>query len=273
MVKDLVVYPDQRITVIASDVRFFDEELHELLQDMKDTMNAHGADGLAASQIAVPARVIVIKDGEGNELEFINPRLIKGMGAITTSETTLYLPKIKRDIARYEKFTLVYQDRYGKDHSMDFEGVLGVVIQRKLDYTFGSSFAAKFKQKEREAIERELAGKGVGGSFESYDDLSNREYFTSMIQKLLALEFLTLFAPLFNFTTQTMEQLYTFDKVATGLSLVFIIIYFIYGKYEMTKRLSCTGCQVINFVNVSLQYIVLIVLFFVGSYYIVNPNS
>ncbi|MBN2825791.1 MAG: peptide deformylase [Campylobacterales bacterium] len=272
MVRDLVVYPDQRITVISSDVRFFDEELHELLEDMKDTMNEHKADGLAAIQIAVPARAMIIRDENGEILELINPRLIKGFGAITTTESTLYLPNIKRDITRYERFTLVYQDREGKDCSRDFEGELGVVVQRKLDYTFGSSFAGRFKAKELEGIEQELAGKGVGGSFESYDDLSNREYFTSMSAKLLFLEFLTLFSPLFNFTTQTMEKIYLFDKVATALIVVFIIIYFIYGKYEMTKRLSCTGCQVINFVNVSLQYLVMAGVLFGLSHWLVNPH-
>jgi len=271
MVKDLVVYPDQRITVISSDVRFFDEELAELLEDMKDTMKEHNVDGLAAIQIAVPARVIIIKDKNGEYLEIINPRLIKGFGAITTTETTLYLPKIKRDITRYERFTLVYQDREGNNLSMDVDGELGVLIQRKIDYTFGSSFASKFKQEGREGIERELAGKGVGGSFESYDDLSKREYFTSMTIKLLFLQFLTLFSPLFSFSAQTMANIYTFDKVATGLSVLFIIIYFIYGKYEMTKRLSCTGCQVINFVNVSLQYFTMVGVMFGLVYWIVRP--
>jgi len=271
MVKDLVVYPDQRITVISSDVRFFDEELHELLQDMKDTMNEHKVDGLAAIQVAVPARIMVIRKPDGEILELINPRLIKGKDAITTTETTLYLPNIKRDITRYKSFTLVYQDRDGKDCSMDFEGEFGVLVQRKLDYTFGSSFAAKFKQKGREDIEKELAGKGVGGSFESYEDLSNREYFTSMSAKLLFFMFLSLFTPLFNFAPETMANIYTFDQVAAGLSVLFIIIYFIYGKYEMTKRLSCTGCQVVNFFSVSLQYLTVTGILFGLSYFIVKP--
>jgi peptide deformylase len=59
MIRDLVVYPDQRITVISSVVRFFNEELCKLLEDMKDTMNEHKVDGLIAIQIAVPARVIL----------------------------------------------------------------------------------------------------------------------------------------------------------------------------------------------------------------------
>jgi len=272
MVRDLVVYPDQRITVISSDVRFFDEELHELLEDMKDTMNEHKVDGLAAIQIAVPARVILLRDSNGEILELINPRLIKGFGAITTSETTLYLPNVQRDITRYERFTLVYQDREGNNCAKDFEGVLGVLVQRKLDYTFGSSFAGRFKASGREAIEKELAGKGVGGSFESYDNLSNREYFTSMSGKLLFLEFLTLFGSLFDLSAQTLANLHLFNTIATALIVIFIIIYFIYGKYEMTKRLSCTGCQVINFVNVSLQYLALAGVLFALSHFIVNPH-
>ncbi|SHO81563.1 Peptide deformylase [hydrothermal vent metagenome] len=272
MIKDLVVYPDKRIGIVSSDVRAFDEELFELLEDMKDTMNEHKVDGLSAIQIAVPASVIIIRKNDGEYLEIINPRIINHSGKITTAETTLYLPNIIKDISRYESFTMVYQDRYGNDKSMFVDGDLSPLIQRKIDYIYGSSFIHKFNPEGRKDIENELAGKGSKGSFESYDNLSRGEYFTSMASKLLFFEFLTLFAPIFNPSIDTLNNFYMYDKIASILSILLVIIYFAYSKYEAMSKISCTGCQIVSFASRSIKYILITIILFVASYYIVNPN-
>ncbi len=272
MIRDLVVYPDKRIGIVSTDVRVFDDELIELLEDMKDTMNEHKVDGLSAIQIAVPACAMIIKKSDGEYLEIINPRIVNHNGSKTTLEETLYLPNIAKDITRYESFTMVYQDRYGNDKSMFVDGELSPLIQRKIDYIYGSSFIHKFNPKGRKDIENELAGKGSKGSFESYDNLSRGEYFMSMSSKLLFLEFLTLFAPIFNPSTDTLNNLFGYDKIASIVSILLVIIYFAYSKYEATTRLSCTGCQVINFMTRSLKYTLITIILFIASYYIVNPN-
>jgi len=272
MIKDLVIYPDKRISIVSSDVRLFDDELVELLEDMKDTMNANNSDGLSAIQIAVPASVMIIKDNKGDILEFINPRVINHSGEFNSTETTLYLPNITRTFKRYKKFSMVYEDRFGKQHSMNIDGELSAIIQRKIDYIFGSSFVHKFNPAGRKDIENELAGKGSGGSFEDYENISGRDYFKSIASKLLFFQFLTLFSIFFNLSINTLNNLYSYDKIATVLSTILIISYFIYSKYEATKRLSCTGCQVVSFATVTVKFFLIIITLFLLSYYLVNPN-
>jgi peptide deformylase len=272
MVKELILYPDERINIASADVRHFDDELFTLIDDMKDTIESHNAEGLAAIQIAVPLSVVVIKDPEGNWQEFINPRVLKVKGKTTSLETSLYLPNIEEEIPRYEKISFVYQDRTGKQHSMSAEGKYGFLLQRKFDYTFGGTFANKLDRKNRKRVEKNLSISGATGEFNANSTISKREYFKSMMSKLLFFEGLTLFAPLFNVEKETLASLYSYDIFATIASLVLVVAYFAYAKYEASRVISCTGCQVVSFTAVAIKYLFIIVVLFIGSYYLVNPN-
>jgi len=271
MVKDLVVYPDSRIDLVSADVRYFDDALVMLIDDMKDTVEAHNADGLAAIQVAYPLSVVVVKDDAGNFLEFINPRIIKKQGSVASLERTLYLGDVERTIERYERISLIYQDRHGVQQSLQAEGALSLRIQRKFDYVFGGSFVTKMSADARKGLEKELAHSGIVGTFDSDGPVSGREYFKSMMTKLLVLEFLTLFTPLFEFETDTRAMFYTFDVYASVILILLNIGYFAYAKYEASRVISCTGCQVVSFMSVSLKYFVLTALLFGASYYLVQP--
>ncbi len=271
MVRDVLTYPDSRIDLVSADVRYFDEALVSLIEDMKDTVEANNADGLAAIQIAYPLSVVVVKDEAGDFLELINPRIIKKQGSIASLEQTLYLPDVERTINRYERIWLIYQDRHGAQHSLQAEGMLSLRIQRKFDYVFGGSFATKMSAKERKGLEKELAHSGVVGTFDSNGPVSGREYFKSMMNKLLVLEFLTLFTPLFSFETSTLALFYKFDIYATAALILLNIGYFAYAKYEANRVISCTGCQVVSFMSVSLKYFVATAVLFGASYTILRP--
>ena len=271
MVQELVTYPDDRINLVSADVRVFDEELYSLIDDMKDTIEAHSADGLAAVQIGNPSSVVVIKDANGEYLEFINPRIIRKKGSVQSVERTLYLPDTERTINRYESISLIYQDRESNQQSMKADGALSLLIQRKFDYVFGGSFVTKMKPKERKNLEKELAQAGVAGTFDSYGPISKREYFKSMMGKLLFLEFLTLFAPLFDFKAETIASFYTFDFYVTIVLILLNIGYYAYAKHEADRVVSCTGCQVVNFISISLQYFAMTALLFAASYYLLRP--
>ena len=148
MVKELILYPDERINIASADVRKFDKELDSLVRDMKDTIESHNAQGLAAIQIAIPLCVVVAKDPEGNWLELFNPRIIRAKGKSTSTETSLYLPNIKEEIPRHEEITIVYQDRTGKQQSIQAKGSFAYLLQRKIDYVFGGTFANKLDRKK-----------------------------------------------------------------------------------------------------------------------------
>ena len=272
MVKELILYPDERINIASADVRHFDDELFALIDDLKDTIESHNAQGLAAIQIAVPRSVVVVKDPEGNWQEFINPRILKVKGKTTSLETSLYLPNIEEEIPRHEKISFIYQDRNGDQHSMSAEGEYSFLLQRKFDYTFGGTFANKLDKKNRKRVEKNLSISGSTGEFNANSTMSKREYFKSMMSKLLFFEGLTLFAPLFNFTEETLSSMYKYDIFATIASLILVVAYFAYAKYEASRVISCTGCQVVSFTAVAVKYLLIIIILFAGSYYLVNPN-
>jgi len=112
LVKELVVYPDDRI-LACTDVRSFKEDLVRLIDDIKDTMEANGLSALSAIQIARPFNVIVIKTDDGY-LELINPRILLKEGSFESIEETSYYPNIKIKVPRYKKIKLIYEDRNGK---------------------------------------------------------------------------------------------------------------------------------------------------------------
>lgn len=271
MVQPLVIYPDSRIDLVSADVRVFNEELFRLIDDLKDTIEANCAEGLAAIQIGIPSSVVVIKRDDGEYLELINPRIIKKSGSVKSVERTLYLPDVERTINRYESIDLIYEDREGKLQSLHADGALALLIQRKFDYVFGGSFVTKMNAKDRKNVEKELANAGVVGSFDSDGPISGREYFKSLMTKLLVLEFLTLFAPLFSFEPETIASFYNFDYYITIILILLNIGYFAYAKYEANRVISCTGCQVVSFVSVSIKYFIMTGLLFGASYYILRP--
>jgi len=271
MVKELLRYPDERINIASADVRHFNSELFELIEDMKETIEANRLEGLAAIQIAIPLSVVIVKDPNGHWQEFINPRILKVKGMATSLETSAYLPNIEEEIPRHEEISFIYQDRTGAQHSMQAKGTYGFLLQRKFDYTFGGTFANKLDRKNRKRVEKNLSLSGSPGEFNANSTISKREYFKSVMSKLLFFEALTLFAPLFDVKKETLHTLYTYDLFATLASLILVVAYFVYAKYEASRVISCTGCQVVSFTAVAIKYLLIIAVLFAGSYYLVKP--
>ncbi len=158
----VVVYPDKRLKIVSKEVNEFDSELHALLDDMYDTMMASNGIGLAAIQIAVPKRILLlcIPDEEGEQhnddlLEIINPVISKEQGTIVYQEGCLSVPSFYEDIERYEKLTLTYQDRHGNQQSLEAEGLLSVAIQHEIDHLDGKLFIEKLSYMRRKKFEKE----------------------------------------------------------------------------------------------------------------------
>jgi len=272
MVRELILYPDERINIASANVRSFDDELYKLIEDMKDTITFHNADGLAAIQVAIPLSVVIVKNKDGGWLELLNPRIIKAKGKSISTETSLYLPDIEEQIPRDENITIIYQDRNGDQKSMRVDGELGYLLQRKIDYTFGGTFANKLDRKNRKRVEKRLSINGVQGEFNANSNFSKREYFKSAINKLLFFEALFLFAPFFKPKEETLLSFYHYGIFATVASILLTIGYFIYAKYEADKMISCTGCQVVSFSAVAIKYFLMTIILFLGTYYWVNPS-
>lgn len=270
MIRPLITYPDPFINRVSGDVRQFDDSLHRLIEDMKETMEAHQAEGLAAIQVGSPLSVVVIKQEDGGYLELINPRILNKKGSVDSVERTLYMPQVERNIKRYESISLIYQDRDGQQHSLKLDGPLALLVQRKFDYVFGGSYVNKMNPKERKNLEKELASDGVVGSFEGFTPISKREYFKSMMNKLLVIETVMLFTPLMGLETETLAACYRWSIYITIALLLLNAAYYAYAMYEAKRVVSCTGCQVVSFLSISLRYLTMTGIVFAGSYFILG---
>ena len=165
MVRDIVIYPDKRLKRISKEVLTFDNELHNLLEDMYDTMVSKNGVGLAAIQIGVEKRVLIINLPDENDddalpvksetLEIINPIFIKKEGSCKHQEGCLSIPGVYEDIERSEHIVLEYQDRYGEKKTIENNNFLAIAIQHEIDHLDGKVFIEKLSILKRKKFEKE----------------------------------------------------------------------------------------------------------------------
>ncbi len=162
MIREIITYPDKRLFLRSNEVERFDEELHRLLDDMYETMMAKGGIGLAAIQIAVPLRALIINlpDDEGKQhkeelLELINPKIVEAKGSIVYPEGCLSVPEYFEDVERFGWVKVEYQDRFGQPHTLEAEGVLAVAVQHEMDHLDGHLFIERLPYLKRKKFEKE----------------------------------------------------------------------------------------------------------------------
>ena len=166
MVRDVVVYPDKRLKLISKEVKAFDEDLHGLLDDLYDTMCAKNGVGLAAIQIGVDQRVLIInvplEIEEGghdqpreNTLEMINPIIVEKDGSEIFQEGCLSIPGVYEDIERAKHVVVEYFDRDGKKQSIESDDFLSIAMQHEMDHLDGKVFIEKLSYIKRKKFEKE----------------------------------------------------------------------------------------------------------------------
>ena len=165
MVRDIVIYPDKRLKLISEEVTEFDSELHSLLEDMYDTMLSKKGVGLAAIQIGVTKRVLIINLPDENDddalpvksetLEIINPIFIKKEGSCKHQEGCLSIPGIYEDIERAEHIVLEYHNRHGEKKTIENNDFLAIAIQHEIDHLDGKVFIEKLSILKRRKFEKE----------------------------------------------------------------------------------------------------------------------
>ncbi len=163
MIKEIVVYPDRRLKLVSKDVKSFDGALHDLLDDMYETMYSKNGVGLAAIQIGVCKRVLIInvpledsdEQPKDNTLEMINPVIIEKDGTEKFQEGCLSIPGVYEDIERAKHVKVEYFNRDGKKHTVDDNGFLAVAIQHEIDHLDGKVFIEKLSYSKRKKFEKE----------------------------------------------------------------------------------------------------------------------
>jgi len=175
MVREIVVYPDKRLKLVSKDISAFDENLHALLDDMYETMRSKNGVGLAAIQIGVDKRVLIInvplevEEGEQdqpkeNTLEMINPSILEKDGTNIFQEGCLSVPGVYEDIERAKHIIVEFFDRDGEKQQIDNDEFLAIAIQHEMDHLDGKVFIEKLSYIKRKKFEKEWKKKLKEGS-------------------------------------------------------------------------------------------------------------
>lgn len=139
----------------CAEVQKFDKKLVRLLKDMAETMYDADGVGLAAPQVGILKRIVVIDVGDGL-FEMINPEIVRAEGSVLSPEGCLSVPDYEGEVERFEKVDCEFTDRTGQRMLVEAEGLLAICIQHELDHLDGVLFIDKAKtvmpkQKKEEA--------------------------------------------------------------------------------------------------------------------------
>ncbi|TMH05956.1 MAG: peptide deformylase [Betaproteobacteria bacterium] len=163
MLLDILEYPDPRLRKVAAPVAAVTAAVQKLVRDMAETMYSAPGVGLAATQVDVHKRIIVIDISEArNDLRvFINPEILSAQGELECEEGCLSVPGYYDKVVRAEKITMRAQNEHGESFELGTDGMLAVCVQHEMDHLVGKVFvdylsplkrarlAARLKKKQR----------------------------------------------------------------------------------------------------------------------------
>jgi len=151
-------YPDPRLRTVAKPVEAVDDSVRQLVDDMAETMYDAPGIGLAATQIDVHRRVIVIDTSQDrDELRvFINPKIVARDGESVHEEGCLSVPGIYENVRRADRVTVQALDRDGNPFELEAEGLLAVCIQHEIDHLDGKVFVDYLSPLKQQRIGKKL---------------------------------------------------------------------------------------------------------------------
>lgn len=152
-------FPDPRLKKVAAPVTKIDDGIRRLAADMAETMYEAPGIGLAATQVDVHKRVVVIDvSEEKNELRvFVNPEIDNSYGLAIGEEGCLSVPGIYDKVERAERVRVRYLDLAGQPQMLDADGLLAVCIQHEIDHLNGKVFVDHLSQLKQTRIRSKLA--------------------------------------------------------------------------------------------------------------------
>jgi peptide deformylase len=154
----ILEYPDPRLRTKAKPIGAVDDAVRQLADDMLETMYAAKGVGLAASQVDVHRRLLVLDVSEARDtpMVLINPEIVAAEGRAPGEEGCLSLPGIYDKLERAERIKVRAQDRNGEPFELDAEGMLAVCIQHEMDHLEGKLFVDYLSELKRQLIRRRL---------------------------------------------------------------------------------------------------------------------
>ena len=160
-VRPLVIAPDERLNIASQKVEVVDDSVRALLNDMLETMYANDGIGLAAVQIGVHKRCIVVdvavREGRNEPMKFINPEIIvRSDHDSVFQEGCLSFPDQYSDVSRPESVVVRYLDETGTEKTLEATGILATCLQHEIDHINGVVFVDHISKMKRDMILRKL---------------------------------------------------------------------------------------------------------------------
>ncbi len=144
-VYQIVKQGDEVLRMRAKEVKEVNDNIRKLLDNMRETMYEANGAGLAAPQIGISKRVIVV-DVDDELLELVNPQIIKGEGSDVDIEGCLSIPGYSGEVERFQRVTVKALDRNGQEVELTREGLMARALQHEIDHLDGILYVDKAKK-------------------------------------------------------------------------------------------------------------------------------
>lgn len=155
---EILEFPDPRLRKQAVDVDVVDDALRQTIDDMLETMYAAPGIGLAATQVNIAKRLVVIdvSEDKNEPLVFINPELLEKDGEEEMDEGCLSVPGVYERVRRAEHIKVRALDRNGEAFELETGGLLAVCVQHEIDHLDGKLFVDYLSEMKRQRIRKKL---------------------------------------------------------------------------------------------------------------------
>jgi peptide deformylase len=173
---NILHFPDPRLRTVAQPVNTVDDAIRQLADDMLETMYAAPGIGLAATQVNVHKRVVVIDISEekNQPLCLINPEILELDGVEEMDEGCLSVPGVYERVQRADRVRIRALDRDGRSIELEANGLLAVCIQHEIDHLDGKLFVDYLSQLKRTRIRKKLEKEMRQGQEDADSDISKR---------------------------------------------------------------------------------------------------
>lgn len=157
-VLQILHFPDDRLRIVAKPVKEVNAEIQQIVDDMFDTMYAEEGIGLAATQVNIHQRIIVIDvtDDKSQQLVLINPEMLEQSGETGIEEGCLSIPDQRGLVPRAANVKIRALDRNGNSYELEADELLAICIQHEMDHLIGKLFVDYLSPLKRQRIRQKM---------------------------------------------------------------------------------------------------------------------
>lgn len=155
---EILEFPDTRLRTVAKPVERFDAGLRRLVDDMVETMYDAQGIGLAATQVNVHQRLLVLDVSENQDTPrvYVNPEIVASEGTETCEEGCLSVPGIYAEVSRAERITISARDADGQPFREELDGLHAICVQHEIDHLEGKLFVDYLSPLKRRMVAKKL---------------------------------------------------------------------------------------------------------------------